>query len=192
MVYSIAKRGDEMINDNIEIRPLRENELKQFWQVAFSKPEAEWTRWNGPYFHDVLPSSDEFMNHIGPDKWLNNNLHWVILCNNQLVGSLSAYYEDGALERWLDVGIVIYNGNLWGYHIGSKSLRMWINHLFEDVTDLPHIGLTTWSGNKRMMKLADSLDMKLEGQIRQVRYWNGKYFDSIKYGILRSEWLRKT
>lgn len=61
---------------------------------------------------------------------------------------------------------------------------MWIDHLFDDVTDLPHIGFTTWSGNKRMMQLG----MKLEGQIRQVRFWQGEYYDSVKYGVLRSEW----
>lgn len=68
---------------------------------------------------------------------------------------------------------------------------MWIDHLFNDVTDLPHIGFTTWSGNKRMMHLGDKLGMKLEWQIRQVRFWQGKFYDSVKYWVLRSEWEEK-
>ncbi|MCH4165566.1 MAG: GNAT family N-acetyltransferase, partial [Lentilactobacillus diolivorans] len=78
----------------------------------------------------------------------------------------------------------------WGNHIGSTALKLWIDHLFTDVTQLPHIGFTTWSGNKRMMALGDRIGMKLEGQIRQVRYWQGQYYDSIKYGILKEEWKK--
>ena len=39
-----------------------------------------------------------------------------------------------------------------------------------------------------MMKLAEKLRMKKEAHIPKVRYYQGKYFDSIKYGILREEW----
>lgn len=177
-----------MTKANIEIRPLRQDELTQFWQLAFSNPQTEWTKWNGPYFHNVLPTQETFINKIAQESWLNNDLRWVITYNNLLVGSLSAYYEDGHLKHWLDVGIVIYKENMWGQHIGQQALGMWIDHLFDDVTDLPHIGFTTWSGNKRMMHLGDQLGMKLEGQIRQVRFWQGEYYDSVKYGVLRSEW----
>lgn len=113
-----------MTKANIEIRPLEQGELTQFWQLAFSNPHAEWTRWNGPYFHDVLPSQDVFTQEIAQEAWLNNDLRWVITYNNELVGSLSAYYEDGALKRWLDVGIVIYEESMWGQHIGQEALNM--------------------------------------------------------------------
>ncbi|WP_236698233.1 GNAT family N-acetyltransferase [Weissella minor] len=38
-----------------------------------------------------------------------------------------------------------------------------------------------------MMALGERIGMKLEGQIRAVRYWQGEFYDSVKYGILRSE-----
>lgn len=41
-----------------------------------------------------------------------------------------------------------------------------------------------------MLALAESLGLKKEAEIRQVRYWQGKYWNSIKYGILRSEWKK--
>jgi RimJ/RimL family protein N-acetyltransferase len=62
-----------------------------------------------------------------------------------------------------------------------------LDRLFNE-TDLPHLSLTTWSGNKRMMALAERVGMKLEGRIRSVRFYEGQYWDSMKYGILRSEW----
>ncbi|MCP9333248.1 GNAT family N-acetyltransferase [Lentilactobacillus hilgardii] len=181
-----------MLQNKIKIRPLKEKELVQFWQLAFSNPKAEWTKWNGPYFHDQLPSKETFLTTIGPNEWLRNPNRWIITFNHQIVGSLVAYFDDGQLKRWLEVGIVIYITPLWGQHIGTTALRLWLDHLFTEFTDLPHIGFTTWSGNKRMMALGNRAGMTLEGRIRQVRYWQGHYYDSIKYGILRSEWMLAT
>jgi RimJ/RimL family protein N-acetyltransferase len=30
--------------------------------------------------------------------------------------------------------------------------------------------------------------MKQEARVRQVRYYQDRYWDSVKYGILREEW----
>lgn len=84
---------------------------------------------------------------------------------------------------------MIYQTDLWGQHVGRLALTQWVAHLFETF-DLPHIGFTTWSGNPRMMRLGEAVGMQLEGRIRQVRYWQGQYYDSMKYGVLREEWAQ--
>ena len=38
-----------------------------------------------------------------------------------------------------------------------------------------------------MMKLAEKLGLLCEARIRKVRHYNGLYYDSVKYGILREE-----
>ena len=40
-----------------------------------------------------------------------------------------------------------------------------------------------------MMRLADKLGLMCEARIRRVRYFNGVYYDSVKYGILREEYF---
>jgi len=40
-----------------------------------------------------------------------------------------------------------------------------------------------------MMRLAEKLGLILEGRLRKVRYYNGTYYDSVKYGILREEFF---
>lgn len=42
-----------------------------------------------------------------------------------------------------------------------------------------------------MMRLGEKSGLKLEGQIRKVRYWQETWYDSIKYGILREELKNK-
>lgn len=170
----------------VTIRALRKEEAAQFWQLAFSNPDAEWTKWNGPYFHDQLPTKADFLK-TADQKWVDQPFRQVIEVDGVLVGSVTAYYEDGVLQQWLEMGIAIYQTEQWGRHIGRQALGQWIGKLFE-ITTLPHLGFTTWSGNERMMRLGDSLGMRQEGRIRQVRYWQGRYYDSVKYGILRNEW----
>jgi RimJ/RimL family protein N-acetyltransferase len=172
----------------VMIRPLQRTEAKQFWTLAYSDPEAEWTKFNGPYFQDVLPTEAEFLRTV-ETRWLKEPLRQVITLDGELVGLVSAYYDDGALKCWLEVGIVIYKTDLWGQHVGRLALTQWVDHLFATF-DLPHIGFTTWSGNPRMMRLGEAVGMQLEGSIRQVRYWQGQYYDSMKYGVLREEWTR--
>lgn len=69
----------------------------------------------------------------------------------------------------------------------SLSLLLWLKELFEYFAYLPHIGFTTWSGNKGMQKIGEKCGMTKEGVIRKVRFLNNQYYDSVKYGILREE-----
>lgn len=176
---------------SVKIRPAESTELTTIWQLGFSDPQAAWTQWNGPYFHDVLPSQSGFETVIGPSDWLIQPKNWVITVDGQIVGSVNQHFVDGAIQRWLEVGILIYDDQHWGQHVGQQALTQWLTHLFAVGTTLPHIGLTTWSGNTRMIHLATAIGLNLEGQIPQVRYWQGQYYDSMKYGILRTDWLRR-
>ncbi|KRM05277.1 acetyltransferase [Liquorilactobacillus ghanensis DSM 18630] len=171
----------------IELRQLKQAELAKFWQLAFSDTEAEWINWNGPYFAESLPNKLEFIQGISSKDYLINPFKKIIWVDNQMVGMVSARYVDGDLKRWLEIGICLYQSATWRQHIGYYSLKLWLDQLFRE-TDLPHIGLTTWSGNYRMLGLAEKLGMKKEAQVRQVRYWQNQYWDSVKYGILRTEW----
>jgi putative hydrolase of HD superfamily len=65
---------------------------------------------------------------------------------------------------------------------------MWINEIFLQHPDIVRIGLTTWSGNTRMMSLSDKLGLVKEAVFRKARIINNEYYDSVSYGILREEW----
>ena len=86
--------------------------------------------------------------------------------------------------------MLFYQSNYWHGGLGTRALEKWITDIFSEYPDLEHIGLTTWSGNPRMMHLAEKIGLKKEAQIRKVRYFQGSYYDSVKYGILRSEWKK--
>ncbi|SBS35045.1 Putative ribosomal N-acetyltransferase YdaF [Marinomonas spartinae] len=77
--------------------------------------------------------------------------------------------------------------NDWGKGIAAIAVPLWVSYLFQ-TKDIERVGMTTWSGNPRMMSLALKLGFQQEARLRKVRYYDGKYYDSVKYGVLRSEW----
>ncbi|QQP29455.1 GNAT family N-acetyltransferase [Lactobacillus ultunensis] len=162
--------------------------LKEIWLDGFSHQEPEWAKWNAPYYKDYKPyaSFTSFKNSPVSNYLLSDSCKCVVV-DEKAVGMVSKNWIDKS-TRWLEIGIVIYNPNFWHGGLGTKALKVWAKEIFTSYPDLEHIGLTTWSGNLRMMHLAEKIGFKKEAQIRRVRYFQGTYFDSMKYGILRTEW----
>lgn len=175
--------------DQVQLKVVKKEDLDYIWQISYgAKADLEWMKFNGPYFNDPVLSWKAFSNGYGNDL-INNPLAKTIVFDGRIVGLVTAYWEDGTIQQWLEVGIVLYDSKYWGKGIGSSSLSLWINELFDYFSYLPHIGFTTWSGNIGMQKIGEKCDMTKEGVIRKVRYLNGVYYDSVKYGILREEVL---
>lgn len=173
----------------IELAVINEEDLLDIWEISYGpKADLEWMKYNGPYFNDPIMNWEEFSSGFGKSL-INDPLSKAILFNNKIVGLVTAYWEDGELKQWLDIGILIYDSSLWEKGIGSVALYQWIVDLFNLFSYLPHIGFTTWSGNEGMQKIGEKCNMEKEAVIRKVRYLNGVYYDSIKYGILREELL---
>lgn len=68
----------------INIRPITTSDLSDFWQLAFGGQDAEWRQWNGPYFHDELPSQAAFM--ANADQWVNQPFRWLVTADDTMVG----------------------------------------------------------------------------------------------------------
>lgn len=165
--------------------------LKHIWRDGFQDENPEWTKWNAPYFNDyhAYPSFSQFEHSPITDYLLSDSCKCICL-DEKGIGMVSKNWID-EVTRWLEIGIVIYNPTYWHGGIGGRVLKIWISEIFDQYPELEHIGLTTWSGNPRMIHLAQKLGFKKEAQIRKVRFYKEKYYDCMKYGILRDEWINK-
>lgn len=171
----------------LELKPITlEKDIYRLWEIGFSIENPEWSKYNGPYFNDYKAFTfEEFVKERPFFKKTENN--WGIFVDNELIGAVFRFWENKD-TRWLEIGIVIYDENYWNSGIGTHALKQWITKTFDDFPELEHIGFTTWSGNPRMMRAGEKLGMLQEARIRKVRYWQGVYYDSVKYGVLRDEW----
>ncbi|MBU9674507.1 GNAT family N-acetyltransferase [Planococcus sp. CP5-4] len=157
-----------------------------FWR--FEEKEQEAKKWNGPYILQEHMSKEQHR-----EKWLNDEeiavgvpTSLTIRVDEKVIGYVGAYWVDQN-TNWLETGIVIYDKNYWNGGYGREAYTLWIDFLFES-TDLHRLGMSTWSGNERMMKVAERIGMKEEARIRKARMVEGQYFDAIKMGMLREEW----
>lgn len=170
----------------INIRAARKSELELIHSLVISN--NEWAKFNGPYYPYSHPSLEQFENSSFQRLLTGADLQ-LITIDDMPVGAVSCYWECEE-TRWLEAGVVIYDKQYWGKGIAALAIPLWVSYLFES-KKIERVGLTTWSGNPRMMALALKLGFLQEARLRKVRYYQGEYYDSVKYGVLRSEWLER-
>jgi RimJ/RimL family protein N-acetyltransferase len=174
------------MSEDVRIRKAHPAELELLYVLISSN--EKWAELNGPYFSYTTPSLSEF--EQGSFSQLCSGIKTQLITYGETpIGSVSYYWECES-TRWLEAGIIIYDSNHWGKGIAFKALILWIDHLFNTL-EIERVGLTTWSGNPAMMACAEKLGLMKEAQLRKVRYYQGKYYDSVKYGVLRNEWKIK-
>ncbi|MGG2065942.1 MULTISPECIES: GNAT family N-acetyltransferase [unclassified Bacillus (in: firmicutes)] len=172
--------------EKIAIRMIEEEDLFPLWQEIYKEEKPEWKRWDAPYFPFVRQEFSVFQERIHSKLEKDPYSQLIIEKDSEIIGIVTYYWEHEP-SRWLEMGITIYNPTYWNGGYGTEALRMYIDLLFQHMT-IGRIGLTTWSGNSRMMKVAEKLGMQLEGRMRKCRYYNGEYYDSIRMGMIREEW----
>lgn len=172
---------------SVSIRPAKPSELEKIHSLITSNDE--WAKFNGPYFPYTHPSLEQF-EKTSFQRLLSGLDLQLITVNDVPVGTVNCYWECEE-TRWLEAGVVIYDSTYWGKGIAAIAVSLWISYLFQ-TKDIERVGMTTWSGNPRMMSLALKLGFQQEGRLRKVRYYKGKYYDSVKYGVLRSEWRERS
>ena len=115
-------------NAEITLKKIKGDDLLPLWHIAYGREEPEWMKWNGPYFKDPVYTWEAFQKLSA--NYLNNEFRYGIFVNEQIIGIVSAYYEDNDIEKWLEIGIVLYDESIWGRNIGTRAMKLWINHLF--------------------------------------------------------------
>jgi RimJ/RimL family protein N-acetyltransferase len=116
-----------------------------------------------------------FLEIEGPQ---GEHLGWVNVC----------YRSDD--PHTTEFGIDICEDTFWGQGVGTKASTLWLDYLFREY-DLTRIGFGTWEGNTRMLALGNRLGFWEEARIRRGCFIDGRYWDRIKMGILREEWLAR-
>lgn len=172
----------------IRLKTLESTDLADLWRIAYSTPKPAWKALDAPYFQDYKMYSEAalFEEEQG-NRFVNNPNRLGIFQDGRLVGTVSRYWECQE-TRWMELGLAIYQEEDWGTGLGTSALKQWLSQTFQDFPDLERLGLTTWSGNASMMALAEKIGLRQEARIRKVRYYQGVYYDSVKYGVLRDEW----
>jgi len=160
-------------------------------------PDHEWRRFDGPYFpppseFEIRGTVEGIEAQIRSGNWPTPRRRMVVAdaSSDLLVGTVARYWICRA-SRWLGAGIDLYDPQHWGRGFGREALGLWCTYLFVNAPTLSRLELQTWSGNERMMRLAQRLGFTLEARYRDAREVDGRKYDAIGYGVLREEWLAR-
>ncbi|WP_211747612.1 GNAT family protein [Paenibacillus sp. Marseille-Q4541] len=173
-------------SDDVVLRTIEEADIEELYHLLYGEANPEWKKWDAPYYPLERESRESFRESV--QKVSSKEVSsWIIIeVNGLIVGTVSYYIED-SLSMWIETGIVMYRSGNWNKGIGTKAMKLWIAYLFQALP-IVRIGITTWSGNVRMMNVGTKLGMQIEGRMRKCRVVDGVYYDSIRMGMLREEW----
>ena len=105
----------------------------------------------------------------------------------QHIGGASLMHID-ARARHAEVGIHIGDAGVWGQGLGTQAMCLILRHGFETL-NLNRVYLRVYEDNSRALAVYRRLGFREEGRLRQDRFLEGKYWDTLLMGLLKSEWL---
>lgn len=143
--------------------PLSDAQVKAFWETIITDPGPELR-----YFA------------IEP---LTGNPY-----AGQLVGACSLQHID-LRNRHAELGIFMASREARGQGYGAEAVHLLLKYGFE-VVRLDKIHLGVYDFNEAGLRLYERIGFRYEGRLRQMIYYEGRYWDEWSMGILRSEWER--
>lgn len=110
---------------------------------------------------------------------------YAIIIDKNIVGRIGLHninhqHRIGEIGYWLADG-------LQGRGIIAKSCKATINHAFKEL-GLNRIEIKCGTGNDKSRAIAEKLQFKQEGILKQAELLNGKFIDLYLYAMLKEEW----
>ena len=155
-------------------------------ELAWADWDAPWEAWEPVTPERVAKARASYEADVAEPPEAPRGRLFVELADGPLLGWVNQYHHDRANRTTL-VGIDLCESAYWGQGLGTEALGLWTEYLLREA-DLHRVGAETWSGNERMMRLADRLGFTLEGRLRETVEVRGRRYDSLKYGLLHHEW----
>lgn len=186
---------------NIVLRDMEERDIDD--EIRWNTTETAWALWDAPW------EMEEELRDFDPEQYRQKELEWVRARkpDHRLsleidtaagvhIGSVSAYCinedfdcrklsagEDRRKVRWA-VGIEINESAYWSGGWGTQALTAWVKYHLEDgYTDLY---AQTWSGNVRMVGLAEKLGFRECRRKAGIRHVRGGVYDGLTFRLDRA------
>ena len=175
------------------LRDYQESDIDDelFWNTG----HHPWMDWDAPWEGVEQSEPEQFradrLAFIAAEK---STPRWrlQIEVDGARIGSVNAYrigedYDDVSREeaktkKWYRaVGIVIQDDRYWGRGYGTIALEAWLSYLLEH--DVPELYLQTWSGNERMIHVAEKLGFVECSRRIGLREWQGNRYDALTFRL---------
>lgn len=168
----------------IVLRDMIESDIEDY--VRWFTVETEWGDWDAPW--EPLDCDEEkerkrwreryeSIQKLAP-KALRYRLE--IERDGEHIGAVSSYTDLGYLEnpeKFPAIGLDIFDPEKRGNGAGTEALRQFINYLHEHGNNTFYT--QTWSGNTRMLRVAEKLGFREVFRKESIREVRGGTYDAL-------------
>jgi RimJ/RimL family protein N-acetyltransferase len=109
----------------------------------------------------------------------------VLKANGQLIGNCGIR-QTSADAREADIGYEL-SPDHWGHSYATEAARAIVRFGFAELR-VHRIWAWCIADNVASAHVLEKLGLKLEGRLREKEYFKGRWWDTLMYGMLESEW----
>jgi ribosomal-protein-serine acetyltransferase len=176
------------IDEEVVLRRFRKDDVTAVYETVHRNSEhlMEYMHWMSREYS--IQSASEFIERAIEPVDKSGSLGFGIFRREVLIGSIGFVYFDEKARKteigyWIDL-------KEQGKGIISRACRELINWVFEDL-NFNRVEIRCSAQNKRSAAIPERFGFKLEGNLRESEFRNGKLHDFLIFGLLRSEWQAK-
>lgn len=126
-----------------------------------------------------------FLDHQAADPRSKFQLAVILKENELLIGNCGLRLKKAG-ARTGDIGYEL-NPDYWGRGFATEAARAIVKFGFEEV-QLHRIWSWCVADNVASARVLEKVGLQLEGHLREHEYFKGGYWDTLLYGMLKSEW----
>lgn len=168
------------------------------WDFRWATVETAWLDWDAPWEGAAVRAVETFsVEDI--ERYLSQRFadiaaplatprpgFRVDLVSGLPLGVVNQYHRDPE-ARSTYAGIGIRESAYWGRGLGTEAFRLWIGYLFTHY-DLARVRTATWSGNTRMVRVAEKCGFTLLSRNPRSRQVRGEWYDGLEFMLVREDW----
>lgn len=183
---------------NIILRDFMESDIEDY--VRWNTAETQWALWDGPWEmerklaeYNEEAHREKLGGYLAKQKEGHRRSFEIDTIEGAHIGSVNAYCIDdeynwrqaGEKSEWLEsrwaVGIDICESDYWSGGYGTQALTAFIRYCIDDgYTDLY---TQTWSGNFRMVGLAQKMGFYECCRKKDIRKVRGGSYDGLTFRL---------
>ncbi len=171
--------------EKVRLKPLETEEDVKFIFHSLNDPEAQ-----GQYINFEPHTWENFQ--AFSKEWEKPPFQFTAFLierneDKKAIGYVVHFFPNPIFRGSIEIGYGINDPALRGKGYTSEAAKLLVDYLFSTKM-IERLQATTSPGNIASQRIVQKLGFKKEGVLRSTYFVNGRYDNSVIFGLLRKEW----
>jgi len=175
----------EIITQRLLLREIQESDWREVLAYQSDPSYLQYKGWKERTPEDVQAFLGNFIDQQGEEPRTHFPLAITLKPNPRLIGICGIRKRTPETHQ-AELGYELAN-EYWRRGYATEAGRAMLYFGFEEL-QLHRISAWCIADNAASARVLEKLGMRREGRLREDRYFKGRWWDSLVYGILRNEW----